>query len=1138
MSLTIQDLWALLQPKPFTPNLSQEQAILHTGSPLFLTAGPGSGKTRVLLWRTLNLLVFHQVKPEEIFLSTFTEKAAFQLQEGLRSLLGLATNLTGTPYDISRMYVGTVHSLCQKLIKDRRLAISGKRPTVPALKDELGQYFYISRRSYWENALQAVGYDLDTANEAINQFFGETTTSKHIAVTNCISLFNRFSEESLNPAQIKELAQDDRLKQLIDLYAHYKHTLTHTNPPLADFSLIQQEAFNVLQQSPNAGNIFKHIIIDEYQDTNTIQERIFFKLAEGHQNICVVGDDDQALYRFRGATVENFVEFPNRCKDYLGCDAQEIPLNTNYRSRQQIVTFYTDFITRQNWKKDTGSGSYRVDTKNIQPHSQDSQTSIIASTPDDPQDVCSEIACFVKNLIDTGKVQDPNQIAFLYPSLQYRGTTNKQVERMKTALEKLGLKVYAPRASKFLAVDEAVAVFGIYLLIFGKPTKGEFHGQDYNDFHKWMDKCQEVGNALAQEDRALAAFITEKKQEIATALKDYEILSALINQNRWSLNQPYDMATMKRPLSSAKGLSDTARKNLSSSYLDRIIKNRIQEGNPFTLSYILNAATSLDWSVLDLFYRLCIFQHFKAMFDLAETGTDEGPICNMGLISQYLARFTDEYTNIITAQFLNENKFQTTFFMGFLYSLFRLGETEYEDANDPFPKGRIPFLTIHQSKGLEFPVVVLGNPRKEPRIQRIEEIVRPLLDREGEPLERMAEFDVMRMFYVALSRAKNLLVIAHFKGKGQKVTPPFDDMLASPNLTRIPDFDIDTLPPAQEELDDLPRNYSYTTDYLLYQRCPRQYMIFRKYGFVASRSQTMFFGSVVHKTIEDLHYLLIAQRNTNKMTDTEIEQQIDRLFNENYELMRLEGGHALSADVKRAALLQVIYYWRKMRDVAENVTETEVKLNLPEQITPQGRKYGIEGVVDIIRENDQTIMYDIKTHDADYVRANTNEYEKQLNVYAHIWQGLRRQELDQTCIIATSLPVGLREAEKSKDQNRIAKELANWDPLIEIPFNQDSVEETITEFGAVVDAIESRQFQPPSVERLKMLMPGKKTSFAVQVCRNCDARFSCSTYRNYVEASASTADTVLKRFLGDYGSDADREDWIYSNLEATPEISL
>jgi hypothetical protein len=274
------------------------------------------------------------------------------------------------------------------------------------------------------------------------------------------------------------------------------------------------------------------------------------------------------------------------------------------------------------------------------------------------------------------------------------------------------------------------------------------------------------------------------------------------------------------------------------------------------------------------------------------------------------------------------------------------------------------------------------------------------------------------------------------------------------------------------------------------------------------------------------------------MMDSEIEAEICRMFEENYELMRLEGGHALSADVKNAALNQVLFYWHKMREVAENVTDTEVKLNLPEKITPQGRKYGIEGVVDIIREDHRTVMYDIKTHDSDYVRANTSEYEKQLNVYAHIWQGLRGQQLDQTAIIATSYPNALRDAIASNDNKRITKELENWNPLIDIPFNQEHVEETIQEFGEVVDAIESRQFTPPPVDKLKTLLPGKKYSFAVQVCRNCDARFSCSAYRNYVRSSASKADSLLKRYLNDFGSDLEREDWRFSNLEVMPSEDL
>ncbi|MEH2157095.1 PD-(D/E)XK nuclease family protein [Nostoc sp.] len=265
-----------------------------------------------------------------------------------------------------------------------------------------------------------------------------------------------------------------------------------------------------------------------------------------------------------------------------------------------------------------------------------------------------------------------------------------------------------------------------------------------------------------------------------------------------------------------------------------------------------------------------------------------------------------------------------------------------------------------------------------------------------------------------------------------------------------------------------------------------------------------------------------------------MDSEISRMFEENYELMRLEGGHALSADVKDAALNQVLFYWRKMREVAENVTDTEVKLNLPEKITPQGRKYGIEGVVDIIREDDKTVMYDIKTHDSDYVRANTSEYEKQLNVYAHIWQGLRGQQLDQTAIIATSYPNSLRDAIASNDEKRITRELENWNPLIDIPFKEENVQETIREFGEVVDAIELRQFTPPSVDKLKSLLPGKKYSFAVQVCRNCDARFSCSAYRNYVRSSASRTDSLLGRYLNDFGSDLERENWRFSNLVVTP----
>jgi DNA helicase-2/ATP-dependent DNA helicase PcrA len=818
-------------------------------------AGPGSGKTRVLLWRTLNLIVFHGVDPNEIYLSTFTEKAALQLKEGLLSLLGVASNLTGQSYDISQMYVGTVHSLCQRLITDRRLSEDRSRTRAPILLDELGQYFFLSSNQFWRDATAALGLPEDIF-ETINIYFGKKSSSKHNAVTNCIALFNRFSEEKISPHAAEAKAGDEILEMLARIYGYYLERLGDGGRQRVDFSLLQQSAYDAICQAEEAAGVFKHVIVDEYQDTNAIQEKIFFRLAAGHKNICIVGDDDQALYRFRGATVENFVQFPDRCETHLKRKPTAIRLNTNYRSRKQIVDFYTRFIDQENWTRDAARKLfYRLIDKNIQAHSGDAHPSVIASSQLSGEDVAEEIAGFVKKLIDQKKVSDPNEIAFLFPSLKSVATG-----RMKAALEAKGLLVYAPRAGRFLECDEPTKMFGLFLKVVGRTERGAFPGADYNDFHNWLDDCEDKADELMDADPLLARYVADKKAELDTALNDYGLLLQQVTALGWNLDLPFDPDVHKRPLSTTPGISDRARRSIGSSALDKIAKQRIKDNDPFRLSYIVNRATSPDWSILDLFYRLCGFDHFKAMFDKAERAGDEGPICNLGLISEYIGRFIDRYGSVITGSFLNEGRFRNALVMGYLYALFRLGESEYEDADDPFPKGRIPFLTIHQSKGLEFPVVVLGNPDKRNRgPQKVEELVRPMLSGDCEPLDRIAGFDIMRMFYVALSRAKNLLVIANPRGRGISTHGAIDALLDG-NFPRIPRFDLSTLPASSEEKSEIAKSYSFTTDYLMFQKCPRQYMVFRKYGFVPSRSQIMFFGTLVHQTIEDLHNRIIALR--------------------------------------------------------------------------------------------------------------------------------------------------------------------------------------------------------------------------------------------------------------------------------------
>ncbi|WP_071396619.1 ATP-dependent helicase [Bacillus tuaregi] len=852
--LTLDELFEM---HAFKPNEGQREAILSLDGPLFLMAGPGSGKTRVLLWRTVNAIVFHNVQPEKIFLSTFTEKAAKQLKDGLQTILGAVTNVTGTPYDISRMYVGTVHSLCQKIIGDRRFIKNRTRVKPPILMDELDQYFYINSSSFWRMVEELLHVKEEEWRAEIKQYFGKRSESRHETTLSIISIFNRFSEENLSIDVIKEHAmikQNDPLLHIAKLYEWYKQKLHTSN--MVDFSLLQQRALDQLLESEHVINEFEHVVIDEFQDTNRIQEQLFFRLAKGYKNLCVVGDDDQALYRFRGATVENFVQFPQRSRLYLQTPPKEIKLNINYRSKKQIVSTYTNFIDKVSWVREDGEGYYRLHDKDIQAHNQDNDISVITTTPAKSEDVAEEIAQFVKKLIDEKKVEDPNQIAFLFPALK----NNQHVKRMKRALEKEGINVYAPRAGRFLEVEEAKAMFGILTKVFGKPARQDFSGA-YKDYHDWLDVIEEIVKELLQKDERLERFVNVKIEELKRCKEDYIRLLKTLNDNGWSLHDTYVPQTHKRMLSKTPMISQQTIRGLGSGRLDKIIEQRIKEGKPFSLQYILNRATSVDWNILDLFYRICGFPYFSQMFKLAEIGSDEGPICNLSMISEYLSRYMEQSRSVITGARLIEDHFSNDFFGRYVYGLFRVGETEVENEETPFPKGRVPFLTIHQSKGLEFPYVILGNPGKKNRgVPRAEEIVRPLVEGDNEPLERVPEFDTMRLFYVALSRAEKMLIISNLRGAGQKVEPAFKQLLEEMKYPLIPNVKISDMPRVEVKEDEIPKVYSYTSDYLLYLKCPRNYMVFKKYGFVPSRSQTMLFGSLVHQTIEDIHNRIISLR--------------------------------------------------------------------------------------------------------------------------------------------------------------------------------------------------------------------------------------------------------------------------------------
>lgn len=250
------------------------------------------------------------------------------------------------------------------------------------------------------------------------------------------------------------------------------------------------------------------------------------------------------------------------------------------------------------------------------------------------------------------------------------------------------------------------------------------------------------------------------------------------------------------------------------------------------------------------------------------------------------------------------------------------------------------------------------------------------------------------------------------------------------------------------------------------------------------------------------------------------EEQLRAMFDQNFEQLRIENGHSVAPDVREAAWEQVRLYWLKLRHIAESVTDTEIKLSLPNQISRKKRNFCIEGIVDIVREADKVTMYDLKTHDLDFVNANIELYRDQLNVYAHIWQNLRGEPLDETAVIATPVPEYVAAAIKSGDQQQITSALAQWNPVVSIAFDADNVKKTIAAFAETVDNIEDRQFNPPTVAQLRQ-REGDRGTFATRVCRNCDVRFSCSSYRDYAR---KFKDRGWSKFADFYDLDADESE--------------
>src|SRR2546428_3117952 len=500
---TILDLNEIFKRLDFDPTPEQLEAITNVDGPQLLIAGPGSGKTEVLVLRTLYLLLIKNVNPSKILVCTYTEKGATSVRDRIRGALrklGVERKV-----DLTELWVGTIHSTCGELIDeflDETSLTKGYE-----LLDDITQPLFMNQYYF-----PVIGKPQPLAN------------AKWPSIHQAIKYFTKMTEDLVDIEAMKQCG-DEKFESIARKYTRYEEWLRNTNS--VDFAHLQSLVLDLLsnpKSGPTLGDKFDYIMVDEYQDTNYVQEQLFLSLAKAKGNICVVGDEDQSLYRFRGAVVQNFLNFPSHFKSI-----HTVKLERNFRSTPQIVDFVNSFMGDATWT-DSGGNSYRYD-KTIKRHRQsypNGMKSVYRTQTDSPR----TIARLVKGLIDSHAVIDPNQIVILLKSVAYDG------EEILKALDSAGIKYYATRARGYFKLTEIKSIIGVILKILDYTPDLTDWNEDLSEFY---DSCLEELRKVSNPD--VDRFILETKKELSglagpdDSLKKgvvdifYEILALLPFQN-------------------------------------------------------------------------------------------------------------------------------------------------------------------------------------------------------------------------------------------------------------------------------------------------------------------------------------------------------------------------------------------------------------------------------------------------------------------------------------------------------------------------------------------------------------------------------------------------------------------------------
>ena len=968
-------------------NDAQKEAVTTTEGPVCVIAGPGTGKTTTLVSRVMYLVKEKKVDPKNIMVVTFTEKAAQELLTRISNkLYDLDPN---SDIDIQEMYVGNFHQLCLRILNDY-LDESNLEKNYSMLDESDEKIFYAKHK------------------KEINDIFGNEKLTPP-SVDGVATAISRLTEEMvyMDKSSIHSDSIDSQERSIKSLYDKVMEWRKDEN--ILTFSMILSETLKIIRENSQVRETlqeqFRYIMVDEYQDTNRIQDVLISTLGEKHKNVCVVGDDDQSLYRFRGADVENILTFSERyqTENYQGCKCKTINLEINYRSKPDIIKYYNNWMEPDTrfWMNGENKKCRLDKTITPPPGLSSSDYSHVFKICNfkklqtyKMEDWADNVVEAIKKIKDNSdpKTFDYNQIAILRNSVK-----NKTAITLIKKLEESGIPVYSPRSGQFFDRDEVRLVIAVFNTIFDKVWKFE---------NKTDDK-------------------TFYKLKAA-----YDKLDSIINPE----------------------ISYT----VTQDFIDWINKKKKQYTNMHE--------GRVPETFLSIFYQMMQFKPFSDWLSVepgnGETAgiKDNIPARNLSTLANMINRYETSW-RITEFKSVSIKEDVENFFYKFLINKIIDGVDEYEDKTDYAPSGCVSVMTIHQSKGLEFPVVIFADwdHNTYDQTDEFNDIVEGIIEERAiknklEPKKMQSKFDLYRQVYTAYSRAKNLLLLTgpeyEFK-HGNSPSEYFKNVQKLKDINLVPDncieTDFDPIRPSS-----LKEIYSFTAHVLFYQKCPRQYKFYREYGFSQKQMSYFLMGTIVHETIEDIHQSLINESVIDK-------SMVEKWCNTNARTLFMKENQWLSDErVSTAAKYAWDYYIEKT-----NAGFDWKRLVEPEcTIISQEKDFIMNGQIDLIQEDgsDKLQIVDFKTEKYPSDESDIARYKTQLNLYCYLVEKKMQREVSTMQLYFT--------AEEDKQKR-----------ILEIKKEPEEIKKAKCDFDKVVRKIENKEFNECTSDKTR--------------CRSCDFRYYC-----------------------------------------------